>query len=955
MEAQLDSRRPLVADDLGRLRNHASSSPNEMHQLATSSTSPPSTCHAPGTGPSNVVTPAANTATTTTLRPEARRAYEDGSRLGVDDSSSSSTPWPWSKGIQEDSIASQTSTGMAPGALSGYEALQQAANYATLAKATSSDMSKVATSSSSSFSPDKYLYHNNNAKSVRPVNVVRASPRGSRNIAESPSPTSDDAEVDGGSIALMDAPRLSTSSTGSSSASEVRTPESAHLNPSWAPAQQQQQQPSRERQSQQQQQQQQQDLYHRHPSSSPPIVDYAQRSDILESANVALMEAARTMDDEQQDREQDYSNSTASTLRSKRPGGPFRMPSSGGQTDATAKPSPPSSTSTRSSAVQTPAASGNGAGATQSNAVAGETTRQERGTLSPPSIHTPQAASPSYPFPNSLWNMQPAPRSPGESDSGESGSSVSQAFASVGGPQAQSSSSSIIPPVASPDSWRSLLPSHDPFYASSEELAHKLNVGSAQMGGGAAGSADSHLYRGHVPADRRFSNTSQASTLSSFSLPGPTAVSTYAASTGSSSNDQLDSYGAFTSGSRAAFAPLHRHLSSSLSIASSLGGSESGPSPSSPRAVASDNGHGVNARDAFAKNCTNSSGTGDHHAGSSSYENGLNQLPGFARRHASFSTFDQSSKPSKVANGRSRMLGATHAPFVHPEAHTSYSSSSALAGDGDRERWPSSRNSTQSLSLGPEPSPTHNGQAIDAGDAHAGFGGGLKPTLEYSTGGVSSPAFSAEPSSILIPSSAPPRVSQTTEGPSSTTTMTTFTTLTTTTTTTTVSQGQTQTQTQTQTQVHSATSPSSIEPPRPPAHAAQGLTRSASQMAPSSSSDYEVSPFSPPSLPFLDPRPAPSSTDLSIETYPHHYMLKTTLPGFELEAITLATQHHRQLLIVADKWDEEQGGHFERRVTFGSDVNLRGTRAQFDGNVLYIQVPKKGIADGMAPTTLRKF
>lgn len=846
--------------------------------------------------------------------------------------------------------------------------------------------------------PNDYGYPRD-SRSLRPIGGgggVSEAIAASAGVGQSPSPTSDDVEDGSSSLNLREAaPRLSLSSSGSSVQSEVRTPESAHVSPNWTSThggRAQLKEPlslsSSSSSSSQNLVRPSNAVRHRDPSLSPPIVDYSGRSDLLEPANKALLEAARTMDDEELDEAQNhFSSTTASTLRSKRPQAPLRLPSSSGQTDATARPSPPSTNSNRSSAAQTPAASTSlGDLQTQSNGSLGslgssETARQGRSTLSPPSRSAMQQASSSssYPFPDSMWSgQQPAaPTSPAESDSGESRDSVGQSLPSPRAPshpmQASplSTSSSAFAPVASPDSWRSLLPSHDPFYVSSEELARKPSIASIPMSSDTCSvqeSADSQHFRGHVPAERRFSNASQASTFSSYSLPGPTAMpvsssSSYAPSVASSSGD-LDNYGIFTSGSRAAFAPLHRQLSESLSAASSLAGSETGHhGPLASRGVASDTGHGASdARDAFAKNRTTSSGSagnGDFLTKAAAYENSLTQLSGMARRHASFSTFDQSSKPATSAKaGRPRVLATSHVPFVHSEAlRTPLSPSSALAGDGDRERWPSSRNSTQSLNFNTEQLLAQvdrsSPELVDTNE----------PRVEYCIrDGMSPTSYAvAEPlsKSMTSPSVQAYANPQATDGPSTTTTMTTYTTLTTTTTTTTVTQGQTQTQTQTQTQVRSsATSPPLTEAPRRPQPlplTGQGLTRSASLMAPAMGSDYQVSAFSPPSLPFLDPRPAPPSTDLTIETFPKHYLLKTTLPGFELAAITLATQHHRQLLIVADKYDEEHGGHFERRVTFGADVNLRKTRAQFDGTVLYIQVPKKDIVEAMAQTTLRKF
>ena len=103
-------------------------------------------------------------------------------------------------------------------------------------------------------------------------------------------------------------------------------------------------------------------------------------------------------------------------------------------------------------------------------------------------------------------------------------------------------------------------------------------------------------------------------------------------------------------------------------------------------------------------------------------------------------------------------------------------------------------------------------------------------------------------------------------------------------------------------------------------------------------------PISPPSLPFLERRPAPPETDLVIETERTKYVLITRLPGFSLDCITLATKQHRQhrtLHIVADKWDTESGGHFERRITFpDKECDLKNVKAEFDGNTLRVYVPR---------------
>ena len=55
---------------------------------------------------------------------------------------------------------------------------------------------------------------------------------------------------------------------------------------------------------------------------------------------------------------------------------------------------------------------------------------------------------------------------------------------------------------------------------------------------------------------------------------------------------------------------------------------------------------------------------------------------------------------------------------------------------------------------------------------------------------------------------------------------------------------------------------------------------------------------------------------------------------------TLATRRRRILHLVADNWEDE-GGHFERRISFGYDADLAMVRAEFDGSFLKIIVPRK--------------
>ena len=53
----------------------------------------------------------------------------------------------------------------------------------------------------------------------------------------------------------------------------------------------------------------------------------------------------------------------------------------------------------------------------------------------------------------------------------------------------------------------------------------------------------------------------------------------------------------------------------------------------------------------------------------------------------------------------------------------------------------------------------------------------------------------------------------------------------------------------------------------------------------------------------------------------------------------VSTRRKRMLHISADSW-EADGGHFERRISFGYDADLAHVRAEFDGELLRIVVPR---------------
>ena len=120
-------------------------------------------------------------------------------------------------------------------------------------------------------------------------------------------------------------------------------------------------------------------------------------------------------------------------------------------------------------------------------------------------------------------------------------------------------------------------------------------------------------------------------------------------------------------------------------------------------------------------------------------------------------------------------------------------------------------------------------------------------------------------------------------------------------------------------------------------------------------SDSRQAPY----MPFLSHvLPSPDSSWIEVETTQSEYKLLVRLPGFSREGITLATKRRRILHIVADSWENEGGqslcftcfklpiknvrsGHFERRISFGYDADLARVRAEFDGVMLRITIPRR--------------
>ncbi|KAJ7646943.1 hypothetical protein FB45DRAFT_732789 [Roridomyces roridus] len=92
--------------------------------------------------------------------------------------------------------------------------------------------------------------------------------------------------------------------------------------------------------------------------------------------------------------------------------------------------------------------------------------------------------------------------------------------------------------------------------------------------------------------------------------------------------------------------------------------------------------------------------------------------------------------------------------------------------------------------------------------------------------------------------------------------------------------------------------------------------------------------------PFLSHAPQPVDSWIEVETTQAEYRLVVRLPGFKRDGITLATKKRRILHVVANSW-EEGGGHFERRISFGYDADLAQVRAEFDGELLKVIIPRR--------------
>ncbi|SJX61493.1 uncharacterized protein SRS1_12478 [Sporisorium reilianum f. sp. reilianum] len=526
--------------------------------------------------------------------------------------------------------------------------------------------------------------------------------------------------------------------------------------------------------------------------------------------------------------------------------------------------------------------------------------------------------------------------------------------------------------MTSPDSWRSLLPEHDPYFASEGQLraSHHQRSASPQPLHSATSAFDIDTYAAakaspRVPVHDRMSTSSLDTARTSFS----SAISGYSTmSLSGLSKSPMHSQHSATSDSWRSLLPdddrFHASREASNAASGVARGADASPLLTSASlserldSPASFDGH--NHRSAFfALDAPRSSTTAV----------AINDADSAARRHSSFSSVEPNNSKQFAATrimlasmrdsagpyGSLKSASEKFAPSVLPCASSSsapleasnmtpeLSQSSAPEDDSsERDSWPTSRSGRYG---------SGHGHGADS----PASSGPLTPETGLALDSKSSlsAVLSQEPGHVARVDS-PSHVSKTSE---SVVTATQDGLLATTTTTT------TKTITTTHTQLLSDT-PHSKARSEADATADEGgdddEAALQSQLMKTRTSSCSIStPISPPSLPFLERRPAPPETDLVIETERARYVLVTRLPGFSLDCITLATKqhkHHRTLHIVADKWDTESGGHFERRITFpDKECDLKNVKAEFDGNTLRVYVPRKVAANRFSSASSATF
>ena len=87
---------------------------------------------------------------------------------------------------------------------------------------------------------------------------------------------------------------------------------------------------------------------------------------------------------------------------------------------------------------------------------------------------------------------------------------------------------------------------------------------------------------------------------------------------------------------------------------------------------------------------------------------------------------------------------------------------------------------------------------------------------------------------------------------------------------------------------------------------------------------------------------------VEVNTAPSAYTLSIPLPSFHRDEITVSLRKHRVLHIVADKFltlsnvvHNAEDEHFEKRISFGYDADMRGVRADFSEGILRVIVPRR--------------
>ena len=88
---------------------------------------------------------------------------------------------------------------------------------------------------------------------------------------------------------------------------------------------------------------------------------------------------------------------------------------------------------------------------------------------------------------------------------------------------------------------------------------------------------------------------------------------------------------------------------------------------------------------------------------------------------------------------------------------------------------------------------------------------------------------------------------------------------------------------------------------------------------------------------------------VEVNTDSSAYTLSIHLPLFHRDEITVSLRKHRVLHIVADKFltvsnilHNTEDEHFEKRISFGYDADMRGVRADFSEGILRVTVPRRG-------------